>query len=109
MDVSDGYSRTPAGGWTIREGEHMSGSTSVRRVDRPLPRQPDRTYGGSVTIERLMTVKEAAVHIGCCEETVRRAYLARQLRVEHIGMRSIRVRPSDLQSWLTRGGKTTAV
>ena len=86
----------------------MSGSTSLGGAGQPLPSRADKAYGGNRTIEPLMTVKEAAAHIGCCEETIRRAYLARQLRVEHIGVRNIRIRPSALQAWVTNGGRTTA-
>ena len=87
----------------------MSENTSLSGTGQSLlPGERDRAYGGRHTSECLITVKEAAIQIGCCEETIRRAYLAKRLRVEHIGMRAIRVRPSDLQAWLMRGGKTTA-
>ena len=70
--------------------------------------QPVDEYGATRSFEPLLTVKAAANAVGCCEETIRRAYLARQLRVERIGSRSIRIRPSELQAWLGRGGQTTA-
>lgn len=60
-------------------------------------------------VEPLLTVKQAAVTIGVCEETLRRAYLARQLRVVRLGKRNVRIAPSELQAWLDRGGLTTSV
>ncbi len=58
--------------------------------------------------EQLLTVTEAAQCVGCCEETIRRAYLARRLDVLRFGARSVRIRQSALFAWLERGGKTTA-
>jgi excisionase family DNA binding protein len=55
-----------------------------------------------------LTVAAAAEYVGCCEETIRRAYLARQLEVLRYGARRVRIRPSALIAWLERGGKTTA-
>ena len=71
----------------------------------PGPREGEH---GPLRPERLLRVKQAAEEFGCCEETLRRAYLAGQLKVERIGTRSIRIRPSELHVWLVRGGKTTA-
>ena len=58
--------------------------------------------------EQLLTVSAAAECVGCCEETIRRAYLARQLDVLRYGARRVRIRQSALFAWLERGGKTTA-
>jgi len=58
--------------------------------------------------EPLLTVKQAAAIVGCHEESIRRAYTAKQLRIVKFGMRSIRIRRSDLDDWLARGGKTRA-
>lgn len=60
------------------------------------------------TSEPLLTVSAAAECVGCCEETIRRAYLARQLDVLRFGAGRVRIRPSALFAWLERGGKTTA-
>jgi excisionase family DNA binding protein len=68
----------------------------------------DRLRMASVRPEPLLTVAEAAKYIGCCEETIRRAYLARQLNVLRFGVRRVRIRPSALDGWLERGGKTKA-
>ena len=59
-------------------------------------------------LEPRLTVKEAARVVNCCEETIRRAYLTNQLKVERIGRRSVRIRVSDIQQWLARGGPTRA-
>jgi excisionase family DNA binding protein len=59
-------------------------------------------------VEQLLSVAEAARCVGCCEETIRRAYLARQLDGLRYGARHVRIRPSALFAWLERGGKTTA-
>ena len=58
--------------------------------------------------EPLLTVSAAAECVGCCEETIRRAYLARQLDVLRFGAGRVRIRASALFAWLERGGKTTA-
>ena len=49
----------------------------------------------------LLTVAEAAQFVGCCEETIRRAYLSRQLQVLRFGARRVRIRPSALVGWLS--------
>ena len=93
-----------------------------RNAAHPLPEMSDesssvRPNGRATTTpgpandpvpEHLLSVKDAAGLVGCCEETIRRAYLARQLDVQRFGARSVRVRPSALKVWLDRGGKTTA-
>jgi excisionase family DNA binding protein len=58
--------------------------------------------------EPLLNVCEAARYVGCCEETIRRAYLSRQLQVLRFGARSVRIRLSALVAWLDHGGKTAA-
>jgi excisionase family DNA binding protein len=58
--------------------------------------------------EPLLSVCEAARYVGCCEETIRRAYLSRQLPVLRFGARSVRIRLSALVTWLDHGGKTSA-
>ena len=58
--------------------------------------------------ESLLNVCEAARYVGCCEETIRRAYLSRQLQVLRFGARSVRIRLSALVAWLDHGGKTAA-
>ena len=71
----------------------------------------DRTRGRNgygPELEPLLTVTEASKCVGCCEETIRRAYLSRQLDVLRFGSRSVRIRPAALFAWLERGGKTTA-
>jgi len=91
-------------------------------VDRTLRTQPpnapgkpepartpaDRLRMARVNAEQLLTVSAAAECVGCCEETIRRAYLARQLDVLRYGARRVRIRPSALFAWLERGGKTSA-
>lgn len=72
--------------------------------EQPRARRHDR----GAALERLLTVTEASQCVGCCEETIRRAYLSRQLDVLRFGSRSVRIRPSALFRWLERGGKTTA-
>jgi excisionase family DNA binding protein len=68
----------------------------------------DRLRMARLRPELLLTVTEAAEYVGCCEETIRRAYLARRLDVLRFGVRRVRIRPSALVTWLERGGKTTA-
>jgi len=79
-----------------------------RRVDEPAASRVNRLGRSGARLEQFLTVAEAAECVGCCEETIRRAYLARQLDVLRFGARRVRIRPSALVAWLERGGKTTA-
>jgi excisionase family DNA binding protein len=79
-----------------------------RRVDDPAASRVNRLRRSGTRVEQFLTVAEAAECVGCCEETIRRAYLARQLDVLRFGARRVRIRPSALVAWLERGGKTTA-
>jgi excisionase family DNA binding protein len=76
--------------------------------DTQSSRRIDRVRGAGERVEQLLTVSEAARFVGCCEETIRRAYLSRQLQVLRFGARRVRIRPTALVAWLERGGKTTA-
>ena len=55
---------------------------------------------------RLMTAFEVAEFVGCHEESVRRAYLCRQLQRQRFGVRSWRFQPADVQDWISRGAPT---
>jgi excisionase family DNA binding protein len=77
-------------------------------VAEPTSAPPDRFTMSRIGREQLLTVSAAAECVGCCEETIRRAYLARQLDVLRYGSRRVRIRRSALFAWLERGGKTTA-
>jgi excisionase family DNA binding protein len=79
-----------------------------RRVDEVAASRVNRLRRSGTHVEQFLTVAEAAECVGCCEETIRRAYLARQLDVLRFGGRRVRIRPSALIAWLERGGKTTA-
>jgi excisionase family DNA binding protein len=72
------------------------------------PMRTTRARMARIIPEQLLTVKDAAACVGCCEETIRRAYLARQLDVLRFGTKRVRIRSSALFAWLDRGGKTTA-
>ncbi len=80
-------------------------STAVSVSNKP---SESRMRMARIRPEQLLTVAAAAEYVGCCEETIRRAYLARQLEVLRYGARRVRIRPSALIAWLERGGKTTA-
>jgi excisionase family DNA binding protein len=79
-------------------------TTGSEQTSTPM----DRLRMARIRPEQLLTVSAAAECVGCCEETIRRAYLARQLDVLRYGARRVRIRPSALFAWLERGGKTTA-
>ena len=66
---------------TSDEGPAVIGVVE-RRVDADAtaPRM-NRLRVSGARVEQLLTVAEAAQCVGCCEETIRRAYLARQLDV----------------------------
>ncbi len=55
-----------------------------------------------------MTVKQAAAYVGCHEETIRRAYTARQLTRGQFGIRGVRIRQRDLDDWMNKGAPTKA-
>ena len=55
------------------------------RVDEPAPSRVNRLRRSGARLEQFLTVAEAAECVGCCEETIRRAYLARQLDVLRFG------------------------
>lgn len=80
-----------------------------RHAMRNMPIESIATANAVTLVEPLLTVKQAAVTIGVCEETLRRAYLCRQLRVVRVGRRNVRIAATELQAWLKRGGLTTAV
>jgi excisionase family DNA binding protein len=61
---------------------------------------------GQQALSRLLTVKEAAEFANCCEETVRRAYIANQLAIIPFGGRGIRIHPEDLRDWVANGMPT---
>jgi excisionase family DNA binding protein len=85
----------------VRDEDYPAKSVGARALT-------DRLRMARVRRELLLTVTEAAEYVGCCEETIRRAYLARRLDVLRFGVRRVRIRPSALVAWLERGGKTTA-
>jgi excisionase family DNA binding protein len=90
-------------------GEGAVSGVVQRRVDDSAASHVNHLQRSGTRVERFLTVAEAAQCVGCCEETIRRAYLARQLGVLRFGARRVRIRPAALVAWLERGGKTTAV
>jgi excisionase family DNA binding protein len=60
------------------------------------------------TMDRLLTVQQAAHYVPCSVQTIRRAYLVGQLAVERFGrgFGRVRIRQSALETWLRNGGKT---
>jgi excisionase family DNA binding protein len=89
-------------------GERTVSAVVQRRSDDPAASHVNRLRRSGTRVEQFLTVAEAAQSVGCCEETIRRAYLARQLDVLRFGARRVRIRPAALIAWLERGGKTTA-
>ena len=89
-------------------GERRVSAVVQRRGDDPAASHVSHPRRSGARIEQFLTVAEAAQCVGCCDETIRRAYLARQLDVLRFGARRVRIRPGALIAWLERGGKTTA-
>ena len=89
---------------SVQAERQIDSSTAAER----LRSRTTRARMARVTPEQLLTVSDAAACVGCCEETIRRAYLARQLDVLRFGTKRVRIRSSALFAWLDRGGKTTA-
>jgi excisionase family DNA binding protein len=54
----------------------------------------------------LLTVHEAAARVGCSEDTIRRAYTCRELKVVRFGAGRVRVMAAAIDSWLADGGRT---
>jgi excisionase family DNA binding protein len=96
--------------WNRRDGNVAE--TGAELVSSPAGEgaatTPQLSSRGRSWPERLLTVAEASECIGCCEETIRRAYTARQLEVLRFGSRNVRIRRAALDAWLERGGKTSA-
>ena len=89
-------------------GERPVSAVVERRGDDRAASHVGHSRRSTARVEQLLTVAEAAQCVGCCEETIRRAYLARQLDVLRFGARRVRIRPGALIAWLEGGGKTTA-
>jgi excisionase family DNA binding protein len=58
-------------------------------------------------MDQLLTVEQAAAEVSCCEETIRRAYRAQNLKVLPFGRRNKRIRRAELHRWQDAGMKTT--
>lgn len=48
-----------------------------------------------------LSVKEAAMHAGVCEKTIRRAYLSRQVQYTRVG-RAVRFRRAWIDEWMLK-------
>ena len=48
-----------------------------------------------------LSVKQAAMHAGVCEKTIRRAYLSRQVQYTRVG-RAVRFRRAWIDQWVLR-------
>jgi excisionase family DNA binding protein len=48
-----------------------------------------------------LSVKQAAMHAGVCEKTIRRAYLSRQVQYTRVG-RAVRFRRAWIDEWVLR-------
>jgi excisionase family DNA binding protein len=48
-----------------------------------------------------LSVREAAMHAGVCEKTIRRAYLSRQVQYTRVG-RSVRFRRAWIDEWVSK-------
>ena len=49
-----------------------------------------------------LSVRQAALHVGVCEKTIRRAYLARQVQYTRVG-RVVRFRRAWIDEWMLKG------
>jgi len=58
--------------------------------------------------ERFLTVREAATMMPCSEDTIRRAYTCRELKVIRFGAGRVRIAQTEFFLWLERGGRTKA-
>ena len=59
-----------------------------------------------------LSVRQAAMHAGVCEKTIRRAYLSRQVQYTRVG-RAVRFRRAWIDEWVLRAqvhrGRVAAV
>jgi excisionase family DNA binding protein len=90
------------------DNESVHSNVVQRRRDDRAAIDVSRVRRSGTHVEQFLTVGEAAKCVGCCEETIRRAYLARQLDVLRFGAGRVRIRPAALIAWLEHGGKTSA-
>jgi len=51
--------------------------------------------------EPWLSVRQAAIHAGVCEKTIRRAYLSRHLQYTRVG-RVVRFRLAWIDAWILR-------
>jgi excisionase family DNA binding protein len=49
-----------------------------------------------------LSVREAALHAGVCEKTIRRAYLSRHVQYTRVG-RAVRFRRAWIDEWMLKG------
>ena len=100
----DGEHETTMG----QERRPASAMVDLRIDTESIGRRIGRVRAAGGRVEQLLNVAEAAQFVGCCEETIRRAYISRHLQVLRFGARRVRIRPTALVAWLERGGKTKA-
>jgi excisionase family DNA binding protein len=48
-----------------------------------------------------LSVRQAAIHAGVCEKTIRRAYLSRQVQYTRVG-RAVRFRRGWIDEWMLK-------
>jgi excisionase family DNA binding protein len=48
-----------------------------------------------------LSVRQAAIHAGVCEKTIRRAYLSRQVQYTRVG-RAVRFRRAWIDQWMLK-------
>ncbi len=55
----------------------------------------------AVVDEPWLSVRQAAIHAGVCEKTIRRAYLSRHLQYTRVG-RAVRFRLAWIDEWILK-------
>ena len=64
-------------------------------------REDDLKKRMAVVDDPWLSVRQAAMHAGVCEKTIRRAYLSRQVQYTRVG-RAVRFRRAWIDEWVLK-------
>ena len=71
-------------------------------IPRQTPADDDPRKRMAAVDDPWLSVRQAAVHAGVCEKTIRRAYLSRHVQFTRVG-RVVRFRRTWIDEWMLRG------
>ena len=71
-------------------------------MPRRIPADDESKRRMAAADDPWLSVRQAALHAGVCEKTIRRAYLSRQVQFTRVG-RAVRFRRAWIDAWMLRG------